>query len=276
MKRRGSSLQRELEQLEATDPNVAAAAKKYDEGVRAILARKPRMTTSDEAISTTTHPPSPHVCSSCGRKYRAPSECRIESGCSECGGTLVSTETKKTILARKPRMTTSDEAVPTTTQPTKPCHDCPFARTAINGWLGGNTKEEWSEMVRGEVEIPCHALKGPQCAGAAIMRGNMCKRPRDRSLLVLPPDRLRVFANTREFEEHHAKTLEKWKEALGSTSGPSSARSQVLELLDDLIAPGRMTRGEALEVVGDLVDDLEARVSAMRADATMAKKKGSG
>lgn len=213
MKRRGS-LQQELEQLAATDPVVGAAAKKYEDGV-------------------------------------------------------------KSILSRKPRMTTSDEAVPTSAQPTKPCHDCPFARTAINGWLGGNTKEEWSAMLQGEAEIPCHALKGPQCAGAAIMRGNMCKRPRNRALLLLPADRVLVFSNTSEFEEHHSKVLEKWKASVASMAGPSKARSEVLALLDEPIAPAKMTREEALEVVTDLVDDLDARANAMREEMTMdSKKKG--
>ena len=111
-----------------------------------------------------------------------------------------------------PRMTTSEEAIPTETQPTKPCHDCPFARTAINGWLGNNTKEEWSAFVHGETLIPCHALAGPQCAGAAILRANICKLSRDRSLLRLPSDRDRVFSNTREFEAHHAKLPERAQE----------------------------------------------------------------
>ena len=191
-----SSLQRELEQLEATDPNVAAAAKKYDEGVRAILARK----------------------------------------------------------------TTSDEAIPTETQPTKPCHDCPFARTAINGWLGGNTKEEWSALAQGEALISCHALKGPQCAGAAILRGNMCKKPRNRSLLVLPPDRDRVFSHTREFEEHHAKLPAKPKVS-GRAVG---VREEILVAIDEAIAPSCMSEEEALTVLSDLQDDISARADALR------------
>ena len=201
-KKTSSSLQRELEQLEATDSNVGEAAKKYDEGVRAILARKPRMTTSDEAIVTEM-------------------------------------------------------------QPTKPCHDCPFARTAINGWLGGNTKEEWSALVQGEVLIPCHALKGPQCAGAAILRGNMCKRPRDRSLLVLPPDRDRVFSHTREFEDHHAKLPVK-PSASREARQVVSVREEILTAIDEAIAPSCMTEEEALTVLSDLQDDISARADALR------------
>ena len=171
------------------------------------------------------------------------------------------------------RITTSDEAVPTTTQPTKPCHDCPFARTAINGWLGGSTKEEWSAIVQDEVAIPCHALKGPQCAGAAILRGNMCKKPRDRSLLVLPPDRDRVFSNTREFEEHHAKSLVKSKvpraEAVTKRRGSDGSwttgtREEILVIIDASIAPSRMSEDDALTVLSDLQDDIGARADALR------------
>lgn len=164
-------------------------------------------------------------------------------------------------------MTTSDEAIPTEAQPTKPCHDCPFARGAINGWLGGNTKEEWSAMVMGEAAIPCHALEGPQCAGAAIMRGNMCKRPRDRSLLVLPPDRARVFADTREFEEHHGKL-----EGIVQAKAGGDARAAVLALLDDLIAPGRMAAEDAFAVLTDLQDDVDGRAAALHEDMARSPK----
>ena len=44
---------------------------------------------------------------------------------------------------------------------------------------------------------------GAQCAGAAIYRANVCKSPRDGSLLKLPADRETVFADKSEFWEHH-------------------------------------------------------------------------
>lgn len=102
-------------------------------------------------------------------------------------------------------LTTDDEAVPTNVQIEKPCHDCPWRRNALQGWLGGNTAEQWLEIAHGEARIPCHALKGPQCAGAAIFRANMCKLPRDPSVLRLPADREAVFAHNGEFLDHHER-----------------------------------------------------------------------
>lgn len=42
-----------------------------------------------------------------------------------------------------------------------------------------------------------------QCAGLAIYRANVCKKPRDRSILTLPADREAVFAAPSEFRHHH-------------------------------------------------------------------------
>lgn len=99
----------------------------------------------------------------------------------------------------------SDEAVPVDGQPTKPCSDCPLARTALPGWLGDGTVDEWIQMLHGETHIDCHTMIGPQCAGAAIYRANVCKTPRDRRLLRLRPDTATVFATPLEFKEHHTK-----------------------------------------------------------------------
>jgi hypothetical protein len=97
----------------------------------------------------------------------------------------------------------SDEAVPAKSQHTRPCSDCPWARTALHGWLGGNTSEEWIMFAHGEVHVECHALTGVQCAGIAIYRRNVGKLPRDMALLRLPADRETVFASPQEFREHH-------------------------------------------------------------------------
>lgn len=99
----------------------------------------------------------------------------------------------------------SEEAVRCDTQPTKPCSDCPFARTAIHGWLGSMTADEWIQAVHGEATIDCHALIGPQCAGAAIYRANVCKITRDKNNLKLEADRKLVFASPKEFKEHHSR-----------------------------------------------------------------------
>ena len=100
-------------------------------------------------------------------------------------------------------MTTEDEAVPTDVQPDKPCHDCPWRRKALQGWLGLGTPSEWIQTAHSDEKIACHALKGPQCAGLAIYRANVCKTPRDKSVLRLPADRENIFASSAEFLEHH-------------------------------------------------------------------------
>lgn len=102
------------------------------------------------------------------------------------------------------RVVTSEEATPLDTQPTKPCSDCPWARKAVAGWLGPHSAETWLQIAHGEGRIDCHVFTGPQCAGAAIYRTNMCKYPRDRNLLRLPADKRRVFTKPTEFLAHHS------------------------------------------------------------------------
>jgi hypothetical protein len=101
------------------------------------------------------------------------------------------------------QLITYDQAKPAKKQHTKPCSDCPFARTAVRGWLGPYTAEEWVRLIHGEGKVECHTLIGPQCAGAAIYRGNVCKDPRDSSLLTLPKNVTLVFRNPQEFMTHH-------------------------------------------------------------------------
>jgi hypothetical protein len=60
----------------------------------------------------------------------------------------------------------------------------------------------------GEVIYPCHAKIGPQCAGMAIYRANVCKVPRTDFALRLPSDRIAVFASIKEFTDHHKETTE--------------------------------------------------------------------
>jgi len=50
----------------------------------------------------------------------------------------------------------SAEAEPATRQHTKPCSDCPWARTALNGWLGGQSIEDWLADARGEEPTKVH------------------------------------------------------------------------------------------------------------------------
>ncbi len=100
---------------------------------------------------------------------------------------------------------TSDEAPESNIQHGRPCTDCPFARTALPGWLGDASVQEWVAMLHGETRIDCHAIIGPQCAGAAIYRANVGKVPRDQTLLKLAADRNLVFAGPGEFIRHHEK-----------------------------------------------------------------------
>lgn len=118
-------------------------------------------------------------------------------------------------MARKrPRkLISSDEAVPAKTQHTGPCSDCPWAREALKGWLGGSSVEEWLDCARGDDPVPCHALKGAQCAGLAVFRANIAKLPRNPETLRLPADRERIFATPAEFAEHHEKPEGVAKEA---------------------------------------------------------------
>ena len=102
-------------------------------------------------------------------------------------------------------LTSGDEAVACERQIEAPCHDCPFARASLPGWLGSMSVDEWIRDVHGEAQINCHAFLGPQCAGAAIYRRNVAKKPHSAALLLLPADRKLVFASPTEFREHHGE-----------------------------------------------------------------------
>lgn len=102
------------------------------------------------------------------------------------------------------------------TQHKKPCKDCPFRRKSLPGWLGDNDLEEFTLLSVSDEKMPCHLTPGDgaaldfemhpdasQCAGRGIFLSNMCKSPRDKSVLVLPSDRELVFSRPQEFVEHH-------------------------------------------------------------------------
>jgi hypothetical protein len=118
------------------------------------------------------------------------------------------------------QLLTINEAVVTPKQHTKPCSDCPWARTAAPGWLAGETPANCVRDAHGEVRIDCHTKledcepsdQGEpeesgwswQCAGAAIYRANVSKLTRDGETLRLPKDKVRVFATSQEFIVHHS------------------------------------------------------------------------
>ncbi len=91
-----------------------------------------------------------------------------------------------------------------------PCHDCPWARESIPGWLGSLSKEEWRDLAHSEGRADCHAFKDMDggafdCAGMAIYRSNVLKRVRDKNALRLPANPILVFSNPGEFLEHHGR-----------------------------------------------------------------------
>lgn len=110
------------------------------------------------------------------------------------------------------QLITGDQAKPSMVQHKSPCSDCPFARTALKGWLGRFSAHDWIRIIQGDGRVDCHTLIGPQCAGSAIFRTHVCKDPRDRSVLTLPKNIAKVFGNVGEFLNHHLKTdrFDRW------------------------------------------------------------------
>lgn len=107
------------------------------------------------------------------------------------------------MATKRRRCLTTEDAVAAEKQHTKPCSDCPWRRDSLNGWLGGSDVDQWLSEVHGECVMDCHVFTGAQCAGAAIYRRNILKRPRDPEILQLDADKVRVFANPIEFKKHH-------------------------------------------------------------------------
>jgi hypothetical protein len=99
----------------------------------------------------------------------------------------------------------------------KVCNDCPWRRVATPGWLGPHSAEEWIVMLHGETPIACHQTivaneEGVgewdhpgmrQCRGAAIMRANVAKSPRNPTVAHGPEDDETVFTTSAEFIAHH-------------------------------------------------------------------------
>ena len=106
---------------------------------------------------------------------------------------------------KRTKLITIDEAVEAKGQHKRPCSDCPWSRESLPGWLGGVSVDTWLKEAHGNMDIPCHTLKGAQCAGAAIYRTNVCKLHVADGVLLLPADRERVFATPLEFKAHHEK-----------------------------------------------------------------------
>lgn len=104
----------------------------------------------------------------------------------------------------KRKLISSVESVKVKVQHTEPCSDCPMARTALPGWLGGATPNEYRVLAHSDMVVKCHVIANQQCAGMAIYRANVVKRC-DPPNLVLPKDTKKVFATPMEFLAHHEK-----------------------------------------------------------------------
>lgn len=100
------------------------------------------------------------------------------------------------------RLVSIEEAVPAKGQHKTPCSDCPWARTALNGWLGGASIDDWVTTAHRDHYVGCHTLNGAQCAGIAIYRSNVCKSVLP-PLLKLPKDDVKVFGSPMQFRAHH-------------------------------------------------------------------------
>lgn len=115
--------------------------------------------------------------------------------------------------------------------PTKPCGDCPFRRAAPAGWIGAHGHpQEITDIVMADQKFPCHTAvnkletegadfetavdAAPYCVGSLIMMNNTCKVSRN-SFVVALQKRVGksedVFANQREFVDHHTAGLRKTK-----------------------------------------------------------------
>jgi hypothetical protein len=105
-------------------------------------------------------------------------------------------------MSRKRQLISSCEAKPGKAQHTEPCSDCPMARTALPGWLGGATAQQYACVAHSDLKVDCHAIKGQQCAGMAIYRANALKRCYPPNL-NLPINHKTVFSNPAEFKKHH-------------------------------------------------------------------------
>lgn len=91
-----------------------------------------------------------------------------------------------------------------TCQHTVPCKECPWRRKACPGWLGSDySRDKWLHVAHGDDAVECHKSSKHDCAGMAIFRANVYKRPREG--LILPKDHALVFSNDAEFKAHHEK-----------------------------------------------------------------------
>lgn len=182
---------------------------------------------------------------------------------------------------KRRQLISAREAVPAKAQHKKPCSDCPWAQTALNGWLGDLTPEEWIQSAHGEAAVECHALTGVQCAGIAIYRANNYKTPRDPAILRLPRDTKLVFEKRDEFMAHHCKAPETPKRAATperakmATAFIQEKFEEIEELINEVEGETRtVTREEYREFLEELGGAIETRLLALDIEDAGNKSKG--
>ena len=100
----------------------------------------------------------------------------------------------------------------------KPCKECPYKKTSIPGYMGGNSVELYSSFLRNNEEyVPCHMTQDTPnedyCVGRVLVRLNDCKQSRNPDLRIVEevnkenPHRDQVFDWAFEFDKHHSQTL---------------------------------------------------------------------
>lgn len=100
------------------------------------------------------------------------------------------------------KLISSAEAKHAKCQHTTPCSDCPWRRDSLQGWLGGESAEQWRRTAHSDALVECHSLTGAHCAGIAIYRANVVKRVDFPGLRLLGNTAL-VFDHPDQFINHH-------------------------------------------------------------------------
>lgn len=107
----------------------------------------------------------------------------------------------------------------------EPCHQCPFRRTSIQGWLGPWNPEDLLHQVS-YGEFPCHCTIKKDgadttnmqvCVGAVTYLNNKMQRSRDPQMSAAqnlhPADHRLAFSNPQEFIAHHrGGKVRSWKD----------------------------------------------------------------
>ena len=114
---------------------------------------------------------------------------------------------------------------------TTPCHECPFRKKSLRGYVGGHKDvQEIVDIVYSDQKFPCHLevtsiqkrltgsfdkdedffeqadSEAPVCAGSAAMLRNTCKLSRDKEVMAtqkIVGKRDDVFANGAEMVKYH-------------------------------------------------------------------------